>query len=226
MDSSTENKKLSHSLKPTPKTLRRAWVVFGPDPDELVQVMGSENGRVPSEVIEVVHDDSNEQVQHEEGTEEDERDEVSVSQSRSTSLDFDSRCGEVSRVHYGVGSGRVVGVSVHRGHVVQYGVVGQRPRFTRSSGFAGKHNTWPSFSRGAPRHHVKVIVVEHVLYTFWEENASQGENETQRRRMKPTQCPQTHLTCLNSNMIPWNTVWKLVWRFMSSSGSNAISPKT
>ena len=37
-------------------------VVFGPDPLKLIQVMWPQNGPIPSEVVEVVHDDSNKQV--------------------------------------------------------------------------------------------------------------------------------------------------------------------
>ena len=39
-------------------------VILGPDPDVLVQVMGTQDGRVPGQVLKVVHDDSHKQVQH------------------------------------------------------------------------------------------------------------------------------------------------------------------
>lgn len=39
-------------------------VVLGPDPDELVQVVGTQDGRVPCEVLEVVHDDGHKEVEH------------------------------------------------------------------------------------------------------------------------------------------------------------------
>lgn len=42
----------------------RGRVVLGPDADELVQVVRPQDGRVPCEVLEVVHDHSHEQVQH------------------------------------------------------------------------------------------------------------------------------------------------------------------
>lgn len=40
--------------------------------------MGAKYGRVPRQVIEIVHDDGDEQIQHQERTEEDERDEIGV----------------------------------------------------------------------------------------------------------------------------------------------------
>ena len=47
-----------------PKLLRRARVVLRPDSDELVEMVGPQDGRVSGQVVEVVHDDGNEQVQH------------------------------------------------------------------------------------------------------------------------------------------------------------------
>lgn len=43
---------------------RGVWVVFRPYPNKFVQVMSTQNRRVPGQVIEVVHDDCHEQVQH------------------------------------------------------------------------------------------------------------------------------------------------------------------
>ena len=37
-------------------------IVLGPESDELVQVVGAEDGPIASQVVKVVHDDSNEQV--------------------------------------------------------------------------------------------------------------------------------------------------------------------
>jgi len=54
-------------------------VVLGPDADKLVEMMSAQNRRVPREIIEIVHDDGDEQIQHEERTEENERHEVDVS---------------------------------------------------------------------------------------------------------------------------------------------------
>ena len=59
---------------------RSARVVDGPDGDELAQVVRAQDGGVPGEVVEVVHDDGHEQVEHDEGAEEDEGDEVDVGQ--------------------------------------------------------------------------------------------------------------------------------------------------
>ena len=44
-----------------------AGVVLGPDADELVEVVRAEDGGVPGEVVEVVHDDRHEEVEHDEG---------------------------------------------------------------------------------------------------------------------------------------------------------------
>lgn len=53
-------------------------IVLGPDPHELVEMMRAQDRRVPGEVIEVVHDDGDEEIQHEERAEENERHEVGV----------------------------------------------------------------------------------------------------------------------------------------------------
>ena len=57
---------------------RGARVVLSPDADELVEVVGAEDGGVAGEVVEVVHDDRHEEVEHEEAAEEDEGDEEEV----------------------------------------------------------------------------------------------------------------------------------------------------
>ena len=54
------------------------WVVFCPYSNKLVQMVSAQNGRVTGEVIKVVHDDSNEQVQHEEGAKENEGHKIGV----------------------------------------------------------------------------------------------------------------------------------------------------
>lgn len=53
-------------------------IVLGPDPNELVEVMGAKDRRVAREIIEVVHNDGDEEIQHEKRAEEDERYEVRV----------------------------------------------------------------------------------------------------------------------------------------------------
>ena len=53
-------------------------VVLAPQPDKLVEMVGSEDGPVPGQVVKVVHDDGHEQVEDEEGTEDEESDEVNV----------------------------------------------------------------------------------------------------------------------------------------------------
>ena len=55
-----------------------AGVKLCPGGDELAQVVGAEDGGVPGEVVEVVHDDGHEEVDHDEAAEEDEADEVEV----------------------------------------------------------------------------------------------------------------------------------------------------
>ena len=44
--------------------LRGTWIVFCPDPDELVEMVSTQDGRVSRQVVEVVHDDGHKQVQH------------------------------------------------------------------------------------------------------------------------------------------------------------------
>ncbi len=102
--------------------LRCTWVILGPDPEELVQVMGSQDGRVSGEIVEVVHDDSDEQVQHEEGAQEDEGDEVDVR--------------EVRPAHFVVEPARGL-------------VDGKGQRVALAPGHAGQHDARPSFPSGA-----------------------------------------------------------------------------
>ena len=47
-------------------------------PDKLVEMVGAQDGPIPGEVIEVVHDDGDEQVEDEEGADDEEGDEVGV----------------------------------------------------------------------------------------------------------------------------------------------------
>lgn len=53
-------------------------IVFGPNPHKLVEMMRAQNRRVPRQVIEVVHNDGDKEIQHEERAKEDERHEVNV----------------------------------------------------------------------------------------------------------------------------------------------------
>lgn len=66
----------------------RVRIVFRPDANELVQVVSTQDRRVSRKVIEIVHDDGDEEVQHEERTEENEGDEVSVRDVRATASWF------------------------------------------------------------------------------------------------------------------------------------------
>ena len=58
--------------------LHSTGIKVRPCSDELPEMMGPEDGGVPREVVEVVHDDGHKQVQHDEGAEEDEGHEVDV----------------------------------------------------------------------------------------------------------------------------------------------------
>ena len=62
------------------------WIIFCPDSDEFVQMMSPKDGAVPGEIVKVVHDDSHEQVEHEEAAEEDKSDEEKVGDVAATGL--------------------------------------------------------------------------------------------------------------------------------------------
>ena len=53
-------------------------VVFAPEMDKLGKMVGTKDGPIPSEVVKVVHDDSNEEVEDEEGADNEEADEVGI----------------------------------------------------------------------------------------------------------------------------------------------------
>ena len=53
-------------------------IVFTPEVNKFGEMVGSENGPVPGQVVKVVHDDSDEEVEHEEGADNKEADEVGV----------------------------------------------------------------------------------------------------------------------------------------------------
>ena len=67
----------SHHVNVLDETLR-VRVVLGPEVDKLPQVVGTQDGPVPGEVVEVVHDDGDEQVENEEGADDEEADEERV----------------------------------------------------------------------------------------------------------------------------------------------------
>ena len=66
--------------------LHSTGVEFCPGGYELPQVVGAEDGGVPGQVVEVVHDDGHEQVDHDEAAEENEGDEVEVGGVAATGL--------------------------------------------------------------------------------------------------------------------------------------------
>lgn len=39
-----------------------SWIILRPDPLELIKMVGTQNGPVPSEIVKIVHDDSNKEV--------------------------------------------------------------------------------------------------------------------------------------------------------------------
>ena len=53
-------------------------VVLGPEVNKLPEMVGPEDGPVPREVVEVVHDDGNEEVEHKEGANHEEADEEGI----------------------------------------------------------------------------------------------------------------------------------------------------
>ena len=53
-------------------------IVFAPQMDKLGKMVGTKDGPIPSEVVKVVHDDSNEEVEDEEGADNEEADEVGI----------------------------------------------------------------------------------------------------------------------------------------------------
>ena len=53
-------------------------IVFTPQPDKLVEMVGAQNGPIPGQVVKVIHDDGNEQVENEEGTDNEKGDEIRV----------------------------------------------------------------------------------------------------------------------------------------------------
>jgi len=55
-------------------------IVLAPKPDKLVKMVGAQDGPVPGEVVEVVHDDSHKEVEDEEGADDEEGDEVDESE--------------------------------------------------------------------------------------------------------------------------------------------------
>ena len=89
-------------------------------------MVGAEDGGVPGQVVEVVHDDGHEQVEHDEAAEEDEGDEVYIGDIRATGL---------VRVYQEASLVPLVSSLI-----------------TGSAGQTVQHDVWPGLSRGAPEH--------------------------------------------------------------------------
>ena len=104
---------------------RSAGVEVRPCGDELAQVVGAEDGGVAGEVVEVVHDDGHEEVDHDEAAEEDEADEVEVG---------------------GVAAAALLGVEqLARGVVARVALLVARP-----PALARQHDVRPRLARRAP----------------------------------------------------------------------------
>ena len=68
------------------RNLHSTGVELCPGGDELPKVVGAQDGGVSGQVVEVVHDDGHEQVDHDEAAEEDEGDKVEVGGVAATGL--------------------------------------------------------------------------------------------------------------------------------------------
>ena len=101
-----------------------AGVILRPDPDEFVEVVGSEDGGVSGQIVEVVHNDSYEEIEHEEAAEEDEGDEEEVCDVTAAHL---ARLEELARGLVPLDGAGVADLA--------------RP--------ACQHDVWPRLSRGA-----------------------------------------------------------------------------
>jgi hypothetical protein len=95
--------------------------------------MGAQDGRVPREVVKVVHDDGDKQVEHEKGAEKDEGNKVEVGDD---------------------GAALLLGVE----HPTVGGVVLVSGGVALGAGLAGKHNVRPSLSRGATAKHLQMFM--------------------------------------------------------------------
>ena len=65
-------------------------IIFRPEMDKFSKMMRTKNGPITGEVVKVVHNDGNEQVENQEGTNNKETDEERISHIRSTSFRFSS----------------------------------------------------------------------------------------------------------------------------------------
>ena len=66
------------------------WIIFRPEMDKFSQMMRAKDGPITGEVVKVVHDDGNEQVENQEGTNDKETDEERISHIGSASFRFSS----------------------------------------------------------------------------------------------------------------------------------------
>ena len=115
----------------TVSDLLSARIVLCPDPDELVKVVGAKDGGVPREVVKVVHDDSHEEIEHEEAAQEDKGDEEEV--------------GDVAAAH------------LARLQELARGLVPlDRPRVTNLSRPARQHDVGPRLPGRAPKTQTRV----------------------------------------------------------------------
>ena len=68
-------------------------IILAPEMNKLREMVRPKNGPIPGEVVKVVHDDGNEEVEHQEGTDDEEADEVDVGKVAPTALRFSSIVG-------------------------------------------------------------------------------------------------------------------------------------
>ena len=98
-------------------------VVLAPGGDELGEVVGAKDGGVSGQVVEVIHDDSHEEIDHDETAEEDEGDKVEVGGVAATGLVWVEK----------FAGGLIPAVALL--------IAGSAP-------LAGQHDVWPSLSSG------------------------------------------------------------------------------
>ena len=108
------------------RDLRSTGIKICPGRDELPEVVRAEDGGVPGQVVEVVHDDGHEQVEHDEATEEDEGDEVNIGDIGATGL---------VRVYQEASLVPLVSSLI-----------------TGPAGQTVQHDVWPGLTSGAPEH--------------------------------------------------------------------------
>lgn len=99
-------------------------IVLAPHRDEFRQVVGAQNGGIPGQIVEAVHNDSHHDVEHDKAAQKDERNKVKVGD---------------------VGAAFLVGIHRQIGRLVDL----HRALVANSARDAGHHNVGPRLSGGA-----------------------------------------------------------------------------